>query len=533
MKRFLALALCAMMLLTLSPAARAEGTADGYTTISTPEELKAITADPTGKYRLTADIDMAGEEWLPIPFSGELDGGGHAIYNLRVRKTGTDTAVSVDGNNKTYDTHYAGLFSVVWDARIHDLTVLGAEVEVSSDEHCFAAILAGYIENTEIRNCTVSGRVKLYTTNVMVGVGGVAGFGCGIIDGNTVDVELLIADRSEVLRCEQFVGALLACGNGDLTNNTVTIDAYASCRGYAHNGGLVGMYYRYNERPVGSITGNSVDGTITFYEDNPDRRAYCEPFGGELLSYPAVLNGNSQTFTRNEVTAAGGELNPESCEEPAYAGDITPPTCDAWGYTAHVCGGCGYEYRDSYTPPAHTPGEWEVITDATYTTEGEKRLPCAVCDATVETAVIAPHVAGPWETVKQPSYTETGLQQQHCTDCGVLLEEEELPLLIGVSAIHLTDTELTLRKGETYALQVEAIEPANAYDTGVVWHSSDINIASPDPVTGEIRAMEKGETVITCCSNDGFASVDIPVTVRYTFGQWCKEYILFGWLWDK
>ena len=55
----------------------------------------------------------------------------------------------------------------------------------------------------------------------------------------------------------------------------------------------------------------------------------------------------------------------------------------------------------------------------------------------------------------------------------------------------------------------------------------------PDPATGEVRAMEKGETVITCVSNDGFASVEIPVTVRYTFGQWCKQYILFGWLWDK
>lgn len=533
MKRILALALCALILLSLSPAAMADETTDGYTAISTLEELKSISSNPSGSYRLAADIDMAGEDWLPIPFSGELDGNGHTLYNLSICQTGTDTAISVDGNNKTYDTFFAGLFSVVKNAKIHDLHILGADVTVESDEHCYAAVLAGYIENTEIRNCTLSGRVKLYTTNVMVGVGGVAGFGCGIIDGNTVDVELLIADRSKELRCEQFVGALLACGNGDLTNNTVTIDGYASCRGYAHNGGLVGMYYRYNERPVGAITGNSVDGMITFYEDNPDRRAYCEPFGGELLSYPAVLTGNSQTFKRNEVSPAGGELSPESCEEPSYAGDIVLPGCDTWGYTAHICGGCGYEYRDTYTVPAHTPGEWEVVTDATYTAEGEKRLPCAVCDATVETAVIAPHVAGPWEILQEPSYTETGLQQQFCTDCGVLLEEEELPLLIGVSAIHLTESELTLRKGETYTIQVEAIEPANAYDTSLIWRSSDMNIASPDPSTGEVRAMEKGEAVITCCSADGFASVEIPVTVRYTFGQWCKQYILFGWLWDK
>ena len=533
MKRITALILCLLLAISLTPAARADVTADGYTTISTVEELKAITAGNEAKYRLVADIDMAGADWLPLPFSGELDGNGYTIYNLHVTQTGADTAESVDGNNKTYDTHFAGLFSVVKDAKIHDLTILGADVEIESDEHCYAAILAGYMENTEIRSCAVSGRVKLYTTNAMVGVGGVAGFGSGIINGCTADVELLIADRSEALRCEQFVGGLLACGNADLTNNAVTIDAYASCRGYAHNGGLVGMYYRYNDRPIGSITGNSVDGTITFYEDNPDRRAYCEAFGGELLSFPAEMTGNTQTFTRNEVTAEKGELSPESCEEPAYAGDITPPGCDTWGYTSHICGGCGYEYRDSYTAPAHTPGQWEIVKDATYTEEGEKRLPCTVCDASIETAIIPPHVAGPWEITQEPSYTETGLQQRYCTDCGVLLEEEELPMLVGVSAIHLKETELTLRKGESYTITVEAIEPANAYDTTVTWKSSDINIASPDPVTGEIRAMEKGETVITCVSNDGFASAEIPVTVRYTAGQWCRQYILFGWLWDK
>lgn len=533
MKRITALFLCLILLAAMAPAALAEVTDDGYTTISTVEELKSITADGEGKFRLIADLDMTGVDWLPLPFSGELDGNGYTIYNLSVSQTGEDTAVSVDGNNKTYDTYYAGLFSVVKDAKIHDLTILGANVEIESDEHCYAAILAGYMDNTEIRGCNVSGRVKLYTTNVMVGVGGVAGFGCGIIDNCTVDVELLIADRSETLRCEQFVGGLLACGNGDLTNNTVTIDGYAACRGYAHNGGLVGMYYRYGERPVGAVTGNKVDGMITFYEDNPDRRAYCEAFGGEFLSYPADLSGNSQTFQRNELTPTGGVLSPESCQEPAYTDTITAPGCDSWGYTAHVCGGCGYEHRDNYTAPAHTPGEWEIVKDATYTEEGQKRLPCAICDADLETAVIAPHVAGPWEIIKEPSYTETGLQQQYCTDCSVLLEEEELPMLVGVSAIHLKETELTLRKGESYTLTVEAIEPANAYDTTVTWYSSDINIASPDPATGEIRAMEKGETVITCVSNDGFASVEIPVTVRYTFGQWCKQYILFGWLWDK
>lgn len=69
------------------------------------------------------------------------------------------------------------------------------------------------------------------------------------------------------------MGGLLACGNGVLEGSSVDIDGYVSCRGYVHNGGLVGMFYQYDKQePVGRITGCSVDGVITFYEDNPDRR---------------------------------------------------------------------------------------------------------------------------------------------------------------------------------------------------------------------------------------------------------------------
>lgn len=534
MKRILVLMLCAALCMTAAPAVLAAKTADGYIIVSTAEELLAIADAPEGKYRLTADIDMTGTNWTPIPFSGELDGNGHILYNLTIRTVGADTAESVDGNNKRYETVYAGLFSVVKDAVIQDLTVLGADVSIETDEHCYAAILAGYIENAQITGCKVTGRVRLYTTNVMVGVGGVAGFGSGVIQNGTADVELLIADRSEELRCEQFVGGLLACGNADLLNNTVTIDAYASCRGYAHNGGLVGMFYRYDDsRATGSITGNTVDGVITFYEDNPDRRAYCEAFGGELLTYPAAMTGNSQTFTRNEVTAENGELSPESCEEPAYTQQVVAPGCDTWGYTAHVCTGCGYEWWDAYTPPAHTPGDWEIVTDATYTEEGLERIACLVCGSALEERVIPPHVPGEWQVVQPPTYEAAGLQQRWCVNCQRLLEEEALPALVGVAAIRLSDAALEMRCGETYTLTVASIEPADATDTSVTWYSSDINIASPDPSTGVVRAVAPGETVITCVSNDGFAVAEIPVTVRYTAGQWCVRYLLFGWLWDR
>ena len=40
--------------------------------------------DPAGRYALGCDVDMTGADWPPFAFSGELDGRGHAVLNLRV-----------------------------------------------------------------------------------------------------------------------------------------------------------------------------------------------------------------------------------------------------------------------------------------------------------------------------------------------------------------------------------------------------------------------------------------------------------------
>ncbi|MBP5544971.1 MAG: hypothetical protein ILM98_12915, partial [Kiritimatiellae bacterium] len=59
-----------------------------YTEIDTVEEFNAIANDLTGLYRLTADIDLQNVQRAPFgEFSGILDGNGHAIRNLNIRRT--------------------------------------------------------------------------------------------------------------------------------------------------------------------------------------------------------------------------------------------------------------------------------------------------------------------------------------------------------------------------------------------------------------------------------------------------------------
>lgn len=78
----------------------AESVPEGYKAVYDRATLEAVKADPAGKYFMTADIDLAGEEWTPIAdFTGVFDGNEHKISGLRV----TDTE---NGRN-------GGLFDVI------------------------------------------------------------------------------------------------------------------------------------------------------------------------------------------------------------------------------------------------------------------------------------------------------------------------------------------------------------------------------------------------------------------------------------
>ena len=362
--------------------------------ISDVQGLLAIADAPEGSYRLTADIDMGALDWAPIVFKGSLDGAGHTLYNLHVTKTGNDTRVTKDGNLKVYETELAGLFSAVEKASIKNLNLVGAEVSVESDNNCFAAILTGYTDDSTFTNCTVQGRVHMINHRINAGVAGLAGFGWGIFDECGADVELVFEDRYRDGHCEQFMGGVLSCGMATIRNCSVTIDGYDSCHGYVHNGGVVGMYYhcglKYSEKDV---IGNRVQGQINFFEHNKDRRAYCSAIIGERLSGCRIYQDNKGNFKRNETMNYSKVLLPETCEEPHYTEEVTPPDCTHWGYTVHTCEGCGYHWTDTYTPPQHVPGEWEA-TDRLSETGGkmEQRI-CTVCGEVAEKREISDAVS--------------------------------------------------------------------------------------------------------------------------------------------
>ena len=303
-KRALSFLLAFSLLLAIFANAAA-GAEERSAEIYDVEGLKAVAGNPGGAYRLMNDLDMSGVEWVPIAFSGTFDGGGHTIYNLTVTQPGPDRRSAFDGNKKEYDTAFAGLFSVLENASVQNVKLVGVHVDIENDSHCFAAGLAGYADRSTIKNCTVKGRINMVSSGVMVGVAGLIGYGCGKIERCNADVELVFEDRNRDSRCEEFMGGILACGIADIRACMVDIDGYDSCHGYVHNGGVVGMYYHCRTKyDAGAVSDNIVSGQIHFFEDNPDRRAYCKAVIGEDLYYNYMPEVNEEGEGTTELGVA-------------------------------------------------------------------------------------------------------------------------------------------------------------------------------------------------------------------------------------
>lgn len=375
--------------------------ADGDIEISTPEGLREMADNPSGSYILMEDIDMAGEEWTPFAFQGTLDGNGHTILNLSVKNAGEAYRETYDGNMKVYDTCFAAMFDVLQEGTVENLTLLNLQVEVETDLPCFVGSIAGYLENASITDCSVEGALALRAHEKMFGVGGIAGYGYGQIDGCNADVTLVCIDTDSKTRDEQFMGGVCGAGYPDVTNCNIKIDGYDSEHGYAHNGGLIGMYILYPRGTVyaGAVTGNQVEGKITFYEDNTNRRAYCAPYIGEIMNWTFAYGKNKESFLRDEVFAYDVDLLPRGIQYPREnfqeqyvcthtnaKQEAIEAVCDGFGYTLHTCPECGYTWKDAYTLKQHDY-KWTVVKEPLLGEEGLQKGVCSRCGETLEEPV--------------------------------------------------------------------------------------------------------------------------------------------------
>lgn len=147
-----------------------EAIEQGYTIIKTPDDLKAMANNLSGKYILMNDIDLAGIEWEPIggldpeakdpfetAFKGVFNGNGYSIKNLTIKDDGTSSGV--------------GLFGATDGAEITNVILENINVSAPSEYNETAVGgLIGISRDTNIDNVTVTGSVSGHQ-----GVGGLIG----------------------------------------------------------------------------------------------------------------------------------------------------------------------------------------------------------------------------------------------------------------------------------------------------------------------------------------------------------------------
>ena len=146
-----------------------------YTAVYDIHDLKDINdGGLSNKFILMKDIDLAGEEWVPIggtsrSFSGVFDGNGHVIKNMSIR-----------GNSE-----YAGLFSKVYGGEIKNLGLENVNIKLTKGSGVkWCGGLAGYAgafsERSTFTNCYVTGKID--AGNVAYEAGGLVGCAYDNID---------------------------------------------------------------------------------------------------------------------------------------------------------------------------------------------------------------------------------------------------------------------------------------------------------------------------------------------------------------
>ena len=351
------------------------------------EGLRAMAEDPFGTYLLSADIDMSGEAWTPFAFHGSLDGDGHSILNLTIGGTGAAVKETYDGNMKVYDTYFAGFFDEMEGAQVCSLNLVNLRIDIETDLPCFIGGITGYMADSSIENCAIQGILQLRAHDRMFGVGGILGYGFGDVKDSRADVILVCIDTDASTRDEQFMGGVCAAGYPNINGCKVAISGFDSDHGYVHNGGLVGMYMFYPKgtQYKGSITDNNVTGKITFFEDNKNRRAYCNGFIGEIMNWNFENGRNKDDFVRDEVFTYDVDLVPHACENPVMQEEVTAPGCE-FGYTTYICETCGYRETDHYTLKVHDY-EWTILKDASLEEEGLRQGVCRLCGETAQESI--------------------------------------------------------------------------------------------------------------------------------------------------
>ena len=268
---------------------------EGYTPISTAEELKNISLD--GMYALVCDIDLGGAKWTPIgtnddPFIGEFDGNGYTVSNFKI----------------TTDRAYVGLFGYN-EGVIKNLGVENFTVNVSHyNGNVYAGGLVGY-NSGGILNSYATGEVSATapSSESYAYAGGLVGYNSGGILNSYATGE--VSATATANYSYAYAGGLVGYNSGDITNSYATGDVSATAYRSAYAGGLVGYNY------AGSILNSYATGDVSATSSSTSTNSSA--YAGGLVGRNSGIITNS--YAAGNVSATADYTSTDSS---AYAGGL-------------------------------------------------------------------------------------------------------------------------------------------------------------------------------------------------------------------
>lgn len=287
---------------------------DGETKVATADEFVKIGKNPTGKFILTADIDMDGKDFkgFTSDFSGTIDGQGHKVKNLKVEfdgdnekgvfyKTVSATIKNIAFENMQVLGHGTKRIGLVGNASGTTFEQVAVTGKVNGDDN--VALLAGHADNVTIKNCYVSGEV---VAAMQAGgfIGQLEGKGASIENSYfNGDIKVTVYGWAA-----GFIGRIEASAGTTINlKNSVSI-------GNVHNEGRIAHpFIAVNAGGAGADQGAVIN------------------YSGNISNTDAEIVGNQEWPYANE-TADGGNVTPEEELSATDLQEQTPYVLKDWDF---------------------------------------------------------------------------------------------------------------------------------------------------------------------------------------------------------
>ena len=290
-----------------------------FTAIGSVEDFDLLRNAPDKWYYLTADINVSGQTWQPLPeFSGVLDGCGHKVHNFMLSATSVGEDFGFIRKNK-------GI--------IRNLTLSDFTVSVSVDKSCGVGALVGSNSGL-IDECVVEECVGTYVstdTYITVNFGAMVGYNGATVSDCQVEAKFVVTssfshDVWDYISDTLNIGLLLGRNEGTADNCTavgsVSSTVYRETGSwnisyFVNIGGLVG-----EQSDKGTIQSSSAEASVSLSGTAGKRtsgygkigglvgRNYGKIVGSYTLSGTTVQSGGTQEMLtgglvgRNEASGA-------------------------------------------------------------------------------------------------------------------------------------------------------------------------------------------------------------------------------------